>query len=335
MAKKRNMIQHNLVKNAIAAYFAAVEIHNKPNIPYRYQTVSLLMTNAWELILKAYIKKYDKAHQIYLKEDPQRTITFDKALDYVEQHINKTQPKHFTATQKNLFLLEEYRNCYTHYYSDEIEPLIFMVIAKAAINFVSFVKEYFDKDIGADEGLYILPIGFSLPFKVEDFLSRKAKKYPETAETNSFINSIVRATTELDNEGINEAVVVGFDLLLNQVKRDTNHAILAAIVKNTEDATPFVKKTQIILSGDPNAQKMTVSEQKITELYPLRYSDVCNRCRESIPNFKKGKHFNAIMNNLNLNAQYCHERRLDPENPNSTQKRFYTESIVEEIKRQY
>ena len=64
------------------------------------------------------------------------------------------------------------------------------IVAKAAINFASFVKEYFGKDIVADEGLFILPIGFSLPFRVEDFLSRKAKNYPTTPEANSFVNSI-------------------------------------------------------------------------------------------------------------------------------------------------
>lgn len=45
---KRNMIQYNLVRNSISAYFAAIEIHNKPNIAYRYETVTLLMVNAWE-----------------------------------------------------------------------------------------------------------------------------------------------------------------------------------------------------------------------------------------------------------------------------------------------
>lgn len=46
MAKKRKMVQSNLVKNAVAAYFAVVEIHNKPNISYRYETVTLLLVNA-------------------------------------------------------------------------------------------------------------------------------------------------------------------------------------------------------------------------------------------------------------------------------------------------
>lgn len=31
----RKMIQRNLINNAIHAYFAAIEIHNKPKIEYR------------------------------------------------------------------------------------------------------------------------------------------------------------------------------------------------------------------------------------------------------------------------------------------------------------
>ena len=334
MAKRHNMVQHNLVKNAIAAYFAAVEIHNKPNIPYRYQTVSLLLTNAWELILKAYIKKYDKARSIYTSEDQKKTITLDYALDVVEQHINKKQPKHFTAAQRNLSLLEEYRNCYTHYYSEQIDPLIFMIVAKAAINFASFVKEYFGKDIVADEGLFILPIGFSLPFRVEDFLSRKAKNYPTTPEANSFVNSIIKATTELDEAGISEAVVVGFDLLINQVKKDTNRAILATITKD-DDAVPFTKKTQIVLSNDPNAQRMMIDESNITVLFPLRHADVCTRCRESILGFKQDKKFNEIMRKLKLNKAFCHEWKHNPASPKSTKTHLYAEGIIMEIQRLY
>lgn len=328
------MVQHNLVKNAIAAYFAAVEIHNKPTIPYRYQTVSLLLINAWELILKAYIKRYDKRRSIYTSEDQKKTITLDYALDVVEQHINKKQPKHFTAVQRNLYLLEEYRNCYTHYYSEQIEPLVFMVVAKAAINFASFVKEYFGKDIVADEGLFILPIGFKLPFRVEDFLSRNAKNYPTTPEANGFVNSIIKATTELDEAGISEAVVVGFDLLFNQVKKDTNKTILATISKE-DDAVPFTRKTQIVLSNDPNAQRIVVDESNITALFPLRYTNVCTRCRESIPGFKQDKRFNEIMKKLKQNKAFCHERKLDPANPRTTKTHLYSEGIVLEIQKLY
>jgi hypothetical protein len=48
-------IIENLVKNSIEAMQCAVELHNKPALFYRYQTVSILFCNARELLLKAYI----------------------------------------------------------------------------------------------------------------------------------------------------------------------------------------------------------------------------------------------------------------------------------------
>ena len=41
-----------------AAMFAGIEIHNKPNISYRYPTAIILIINAWELALKAYVYKF-------------------------------------------------------------------------------------------------------------------------------------------------------------------------------------------------------------------------------------------------------------------------------------
>lgn len=335
MAGKRRMVQHNLVKNAIAAYFAAIEIHNKPHIDYRYQVVSLLMVNAWELILKAFVKKYDKNHSIYIKNEAHKTVTFEKVVDYTEQYINTLQPKHFTATQENLYLLNNYRNCFAHYYSGEIEPFIFMVIAKSAINFVQFVKEYFGKDIGADEGLYILPIGFKLPFRVEDFLSRRSADYPEHPEVIDFIHSIINTTSMLSENGIEESVVVGFDLLLQQVKQETNQTILATITKNDENAVAFRKKTQVVLSSDPNAQSVKVDEETLFSLYPLSYNDVCRKCREEITGFKQNSEFNRIMSDLKQNPQYTKIRALRPHNPKTPKTGCYAENIIEEIRKQY
>lgn len=50
-------LQDALLGNAKSAIFAAVEVHNKPIFPYRYEVSTLLIVNAWELVLKAYIAK--------------------------------------------------------------------------------------------------------------------------------------------------------------------------------------------------------------------------------------------------------------------------------------
>ena len=47
-----------LLDSSQAALFAGIEIHNKPHIAYRYPTATILVINAWELALKAYIYKY-------------------------------------------------------------------------------------------------------------------------------------------------------------------------------------------------------------------------------------------------------------------------------------
>ena len=77
------MIQYNLFRNSVSAYFAAIELHNKPNISYRYETVSLLLINAWELILKAFIRKYVKNRSIF--KDKEHTISIDYAVLYTEE----------------------------------------------------------------------------------------------------------------------------------------------------------------------------------------------------------------------------------------------------------
>ena len=98
--KKHKMILNNLIKNSISAYYAAIEIHNKPQISYRYETVTLLIINAWELALKAYMRKYVKNRSIFTKDN--HTISIDKTLSYVSEHLNKIKPRSFTAIKKNI-----------------------------------------------------------------------------------------------------------------------------------------------------------------------------------------------------------------------------------------
>jgi hypothetical protein len=46
-----------LIDRSIQACLAAIEIYNKPDFRYREEAFSMLMMNAWELLLKARILK--------------------------------------------------------------------------------------------------------------------------------------------------------------------------------------------------------------------------------------------------------------------------------------
>jgi hypothetical protein len=331
--KKRKMVQANLIKNSIAAYFGAVEIHNKPNIPYRYETTTLLLMNAWELILKAYVKKYVKKQSIYTKDN--HTISIDRAMDFVEENINTVEPKAFSAVKQNLLLMERYRNNIVHYYNEQLEPYIFMLTAKAALNYVDFLKKYFSKDILAGDGLFILPLGFKLPFKPEDFLTKRSAQYVSSQESRDFIESIVRVINDLNEEGIADTIVVGFDIYLENVKRLKNSDLLVAITSAKDADAKFAKVNKIQITDEPNAQKVAISDEDIIANYPLQYKEICRQCKENIPNFKQNKHFNAIMKEIKKNPKFAFVRRLNPSNKESSQVTFYATDTVDEIARIY
>ena len=59
-----------LLYKSIASAISAIEIYNKPDFKYREETFSLLMTNAWELLLKARILQNNNNDltALYIKE---------------------------------------------------------------------------------------------------------------------------------------------------------------------------------------------------------------------------------------------------------------------------
>lgn len=330
---KRKMIQSNLLKNSIAAYFATIEVHNKPNFSYRYETTTLLIMNAWELLLKTFIRKHIKTRSIFTKDG--HTISIDKAIEYTEEYINKIEPKSFSAIKENLLLVEEYRNNIVHYYNEQLEPYIFMLIAKAALNYVEFLKKYFSKDILAEDGLFILPLGFKLPFKPEDFLTKRATNYVSSPESKAFINSMVKVIDDLDKRGVEDTIVVGFDIYLENVKKLKNSDLLVAITSKDEADASYSKLNKYQLSNDASAQKVNLSDDEIIKIYPLTHKDICERCRAEIDGFKQNQEFNNIVAELKTNSVLAYTRKLNPQSKKSAKTTLYSEQIIDEIKKRY
>lgn len=46
---------HYLLEKSVQAALSAIEVYNKPDFKYREESFSILMVNAWELLLKAKI----------------------------------------------------------------------------------------------------------------------------------------------------------------------------------------------------------------------------------------------------------------------------------------
>jgi len=289
--------------------------------------------NAWELALKAYIKKHIKSRSIFSEDG--HTISFDKALDYVAEHRNAIKSGSFTATKKNLEEIEKYRNSIVHFYCEQLEPYIFMLVARSAINYVDFMKTHFTKDVMENEGLFIMPLGFKLPFRPEEFLSDKAAKHAASEESKAFIKDIVEAITSLKESGIEESIVLGFDIYLESAKKLNNSDILAAITTIDKAETTFAKVTNARFTNDPGAQVYNLSDQEFRKIWKYTNADVINWCKDNIEDFKQGTTFNDIKKSLKDDANCVYTRRLDSNSSKSAKKDFYTDLALSRIKEEY
>ena len=324
MSRKKNVVK-SLIDSAESAIFAGIEIHNKPRIPYRYPTATLLVINAWELALKAYIYKYIGKKLIFT--DKNHTINFSKALVYVHEHINKIEGnKNFNSVKENLFLLSEYRNNNTHYFESEIDPIIFMLLSKATLNFNAFLEKYFHREITDNENLIILPIGFKLPFEPVEYLSKTSTN----KVTNSFMRDVIKTIKKLDDDGITESIVVGFNMFVNNVKNISNADIIAAIDPSNYDAVALTKEYRF--TDNPSVPAIRVDETElIKQKYPYSHKELQRKIKEKIPYIKFNNQFYNYIKLIKKNKEWFMVRLLNPLNPKSSKTGFYSEKAIEKL----
>lgn len=255
-------IKKLLLDASQAAIFAGIEIHNKPNISYRYPTAIILVINAWELALKAYVYKFIAKKKIY-EEDGKHTISFKKANGLVKENI-LAHDKNYLAVYSNLDKLNEYRCSNVHYANSELDPVVFMLMAKAVLNYHDFLKKYFNKDVSTSDNLIILPVGFKLPFDPIEYLKQD---YGEIQ--NDFVHDIIQTIRTLKENDIEDSIVIGFSVFTESIKKVNNADIIAAIdqANGTLDLTRSYR-----ITDDVNAPLVRMEPN----LPPLRYADVRN-----------------------------------------------------------
>src|SRR4051812_30188920 len=98
-----SIIKESLIENSKSAIIASIEIHNKPIFSYRYEVTTILVINAWELLLKAYIVENHKEVKLINKDGLSKP--FEECLAFVSSQLGKD----FRAIEENLQKIYEYR----------------------------------------------------------------------------------------------------------------------------------------------------------------------------------------------------------------------------------
>jgi hypothetical protein len=231
-----------LIQNSKSSQLACIEIHNKPIFPYRYEVCIMLNISSWELLLKAFILKFHP-HVKVINADG-TTKPFDECLSYVSSQLGKD----FTVIKENIEKLYEYRCNVIHFYSDNIDVLLYSLLSKNVYSYHDFLMKYFGIDIANEANLILLPIGFKSPLSPIDFLSNDSQIKNSSKAVQSFVKSIVKSTEILNEEGLEDSILYSFKMSLINESRIKNADVIAAITKDKNKVPIAIESRKFVLS---------------------------------------------------------------------------------------
>lgn len=130
-----------LVCKSKDSFLLALELFNKPTIGYRAESFSILFSNAWELLLKAYIFETSGGRKLSIfrkkeKNQKRKSITIDECL-------KKVFPKQNDPVRRNVEYISEIRNEAAHLIISELDPYFSRVFQRGVLNFIELFDKWF------------------------------------------------------------------------------------------------------------------------------------------------------------------------------------------------
>lgn len=322
-----------LLEKSIAACISGIEIYNKPDFRYREETFTILMINAWELLLKAKILKdnHNSIQSIYVKEakrlksgnksDKQTTIKLSRsgnpmtiellrALDLVSSNSeNKTT----VAFKENIIALCEIRDNAIHFKNDSVHlgKAVLELGAASLKNYLNAVKHWFDKDLSR-YNFYLMPLSFFHEFEsVKSFSVSK-----ENVQLDKLLSYLGKKAAEIKSDPEQD-----YNLLLKIETRFVKSSVQDVLVVKTV-------RTKGEAENPLQVQEVILTEENISEKFPWTHKDVCDRLKKRYCDFKQDQKFNSHMKEIKKNSLLCHERKLHPINPKSQKTYFYSPNCI-------
>lgn len=234
-----------MAANSLSAMLAAIEIYNKPRMEYRDEVTVLLVVNAWELALKAALKKAGRT--IFYKKkrgEPYRTLAAEDALKQVVIHKLFPSSVDGKALEVNVSALIKYRNRATHLYAANLGEMVYPFLQTSVLNFRDFMLDHFHKDLADSITWQLLPLGAKAPSEPVQFM-KAGPSATAVAEVQDFIDDLRKIIDQAEADGVDmQRVAAMYDVHMRSTKAVSSADLVVSV--SSEGERVIVKKT------DPN-----------------------------------------------------------------------------------
>lgn len=133
-------LSRQLLQKSQEAFLLSLEIYNKPTIQYRIESFCFFFSNAWELLLKAYLLEATKSEKTIFypkgKDDSRKSISLRDALKRI--FANEKDP-----IRNNVEDIADLRDSATHLVVRELESIYVGLFQAGVLNYLDKLKEWF------------------------------------------------------------------------------------------------------------------------------------------------------------------------------------------------
>ncbi|WAC06757.1 MAG: DUF3644 domain-containing protein [Thermodesulfobacteriota bacterium] len=312
-------LSRDIAEKSVQAAVASIEIYNKPDFSFREEAFSLLMTNAWEPLLKAkwLADHNDEITTLYdLGNDGRPRLSRSgnpctHSLGYLAAKLVEDKNSGFDKpTHDNVIALIEIRDNSAHFIHKDLHlGRVVLEIGTASLqNYLQVAGEWFQIDLSC-YNFFLMPLSF-----YHGFEAITTSVSPQPVQVQRLVEYLI--SLENQNEG-----------------ESTRHVAIrlhTRFVRSRDDSAIAFKWTD-----DPAAPAVRLAEEDILKNYPLTYRDLTNQLRRRYKDFIENRDYHRIRQKIEKVKKLSIIRTLDPRNPKSAKQRFYNSNIIQEFDKHY
>ena len=299
-----------MVRSAIAAMLAAVEIYNKTVFSYREEVFCLLMQSAWETLLKARMVQQagERPQAIYAKKQkgsyPRTRLTGSHLTIGLSTALARTAVPINVRT--NIEAVAELRNGVAHLGSlhPELRQEIAGLGTASVQNFVRLTLSWFKEPI---PDVYLLPVGFvgdAAVIPISPSMSQRA-----------LLNQLRDVVSAAHHEA--DGYVVSLQFIVDLVPSARGGAAIGP-------------------TNDPDAPQFHFSDDALLEMYPDDYGAIVERCRARYSDFKVSPRFHDVMKQVKEDPGCAYPRWPNPKTKAGVPRYFFNAAkVFERLDRVY
>lgn len=311
---KRNHLYVSLIDKSLSSMLSAIELYNKPDFSYREEAFAILAVNAWELLLKAFILRSSKynTRSIY-KLIPKKKKDGTSSTRMIVSMNRTGNPKSISILSAIEFLTQQGR--LPRNVKLNIEALI--ELRDNAIHFVNTSKTF---------GKQIQEIGFAC---IKNYLTitKEWSVGIQFDRYNFYLMPLAYVEKGTIVDGVLTSEEKNYASLLQKKLKDSEESSFDIAIAIDVQLKKGSSIDSLGMYYASDGVPITLTEEAIKRRYPWTYNDLIEKCKSRYSNFKRGNPFNRYMREVKSDSKLCHDRSLDPDNPKSPKKQFYSTNV--------